>query len=740
MHRKWSLVLALTLVTACGGGSSGLQDDLDVVVGELPAEDAEFSDVASTDAASDSLPPGDVLADGADVVAVAPVSVVIGSEGGTVALADDSVRLIIPAGALAQPTTVMLDPTLAPERASSDIQAYVDIRLDPEPSEGLARAALLTFPAWAFADDYRIARHALIADGGEAEADLMAWYPLDHTRAIDGGAVTVALGRFSSYGVTPVEPVCRPQASDLLPPPAPAQTVYVATYVSVNEVFRPDLSVIPDGHFPSQRDTILVRSRDYMHDGLLECSLVMAHFYSPKDEESPTCEAPASYLIPPPSPDVDYVYAGYDLLINLKLVESTLPPNYRHKPAHITLIRSLSEVIDGVLRCDIVVGHVFVPKDEGIDVRIALLDVGYLQVLNANFPAGEEWQPPVLQSLGTLNPVPSVIRSGGWKYDPTRDQLHWLAESDPGTYLLARLDNVEMRMREQQADFQLQVEILTRTGPGIAEERPSGVCSPLHLDVAGDRLVTREQRSIGLMYALGRANRVFSNVSSGATPAAWIASSVYKTGLCGPPWEFVNDRGTNGDCGGASDPSDIPDLEYLMIPTGTILRFLSYHIAPGWHVLFDFDPNEPDQTVKSGVIHLPDVTLQGMHGGGPPAAFSSTSNKVYLPVMVDGVSRLMVIPNLSGIYSSYTDPYCPSDPLVQPILGSYEAHTPTYATQELPAGEIMSIDVLEHLDDLVMILLRDNDQHRLAFVRSGMISVIDVDGYVFEARFLQPAF
>jgi hypothetical protein len=148
---------------------------------------------------------------------------------------------------------------------------------------------------------------------------------------------------------------CAPTPEELTPPLTPEGYEYVGYDVVINFVLTE--STIPLDYNESPDDISHTRSRTVVKDGVTVCDIIVRHLFKKKDECAPTREE----LTPPPTPE-GYEYVGYSVVINFRLTETTIPPDYTESMQDISFIRSRTIVKDGQTVCDIIVRHLFRKK------------------------------------------------------------------------------------------------------------------------------------------------------------------------------------------------------------------------------------------------------------------------------------------------------------------------------------------------------------------------------------------
>ncbi|MBN1936478.1 MAG: hypothetical protein JW934_17580 [Anaerolineae bacterium] len=151
---------------------------------------------------------------------------------------------------------------------------------------------------------------------------------------------------------------CAPTAEELAPPPAPEGYAYVGVDVVINGVWDDKRSTVPLDRPESPQDVNVMRSRTQVLNGVTVCDVVVRHLFAPIGYTG--CSVPPEMLQMPPVPPC-HRYVGVDVVINYRLVKSSVPLNRPFKSTDVVQISSQTTMANGQVLCDIIVAHTFEP-------------------------------------------------------------------------------------------------------------------------------------------------------------------------------------------------------------------------------------------------------------------------------------------------------------------------------------------------------------------------------------------
>ncbi len=151
---------------------------------------------------------------------------------------------------------------------------------------------------------------------------------------------------------------CVPTAEELAPPPAPEGYVYVGVDVVVNGVWDEKRSTVSLERPESPQDVNVIRGHTQVQDGVTTCDVIVRHLFAPASYSG--CTTPSEMLQMPAAPPC-HRYVGVDVMINYRLVKSTVPLDRPFKPTDAVHISSKTTTDGGQVTCDIVVAHTFEP-------------------------------------------------------------------------------------------------------------------------------------------------------------------------------------------------------------------------------------------------------------------------------------------------------------------------------------------------------------------------------------------
>ena len=191
------------------------------------------------------------------------------------------------------------------------------------------------------------------------------WQPQGQSYVNESGLLQLWLAVFSAYAATPPpKDPCQPTEKDLTPPPTPPGYTYLGVEVARDFVLDQGLSTAPPGRPDPQVSgeiAIITRNDSVVKDFTAKCDLIVVHIFVPQGKAGETCLENLEQIIAPPKMPPCYKYVGYDLVVNYRLVSSTISLGRPHSSKDVVSVSTMTRSRNGVLMCDIVVGHTFEP-------------------------------------------------------------------------------------------------------------------------------------------------------------------------------------------------------------------------------------------------------------------------------------------------------------------------------------------------------------------------------------------